>query len=500
MPSLQTECISSSPQSPLTFDAVDHHPIVADFNGGHISPDGGLLLIQQVDQHYRISERIAACFTDHREASRVDHTIQEMVSQRLYGLVQGYEDLNDHDVLRHDPMLAIAVGKLESRQGSNAPLAGKSTLNRLEKSYRRDGSDAVNPRYVKTEVNPKQLEQVFLDLFFAQTPNPPKMVILDMDVTDDTTHGQQEFAVFNGYYHSTCYAPLSIFCGRHLLASRLRPSNVDPADGALEELQRIIPVIRAHWPTVRILVRGDSAYSRDDIMSWCEATPHVDYVFAQGSNPRLVQRSYRWQARARDDYQQRCDQVVTTLASHLGPEPLSDDDRAALVPEAVHYGCFSYQTLESWSRPRRVVCKVTAGPKGLRHHFVVTSLSTRKASSQTIHTDFYCPRGEMENRLKEQQLDLFSDRTSNHYFDDNQLRLWFSSFAYVLLNALRQQALHHTELANARVGTLRTRLLKVGTLIRISVRRIHLALHSAFPLQHLFVLAHQRLEALANTP
>lgn len=500
MPSPKTECISSVSQHPLMFARLDRRPVVADFKGGHISADGGLLLIEQVDHRYGISERIASCFTDHRDPTRVDHSIQEMVAQRLYGLVQGYEDLNDHDVLRHDPMLAIAVGKLESRRGGNAPLAGKSTLNRLEKSYRRDGSDAVNPRYVKTEINPEQLEQVFLDIFFAQHSHPPRVVVLDMDVTDDETHGQQEYAVFNGYYHSTCYAPLYIFCGRHLLAARLRPSNVDPAAGALDELQRIIPAIIDQWPGVMILVRGDSAYSRDDIMSWCEAMPNVDYVFAQGSNPRLVQMSYRWQTRASDDYQQRCDQVVTTLASHLGAEPFSDDTLAALVPEAVHYGSFSYQTLESWSCSRRIVCKVTAGQKGLRRHFVVTSLSTRNASAQKIHTDWYCPRGEMENRLKEQQLDLFSDRTSNHYFDDNQCRLWFSSFAYVLLNALRQQALQKTELANARVGTLRTRLLKVGTLIRISVRRIHVALHSAFPLQHLFVLAHQRLEALPNTP
>lgn len=499
MPSRKTECISSSLTSALIFDTIDRRPIVAEFNGGDISSEGGLLLIQQIDQHYGISQRIAGCFTDHRDPSRVDHTIEEMVAQRLYGIVQGYEDLNDHDQLRHDPMLAIAVRKLESHRGGSAPLAGKSTLNRLEKSYRREESEAVNPRYVKTEVNPEQLEQVFLELFFAQQSRPLKKVILDLDVTDDEPHGQQECAVFNGYYHSTCYAPLYIFCGRHLLAVQLRPSNVDPAAGALEELQRIIPAITAQWPGVKILVRGDSAYSRDEIMSWCEATPNVDYVFAQGSNTRLRQMSYRWQDSATRDYQQRRTQVVNALAPHLAPETLSDDELAALVPEAVHYGCFAYQTLDSWSCPRRLVCKLIAGPNGLRHHFLVTSLSARQASSQTLHTDLYCPRGEMENRLKEQQLDLFSDRTSNHFFDDNQLRVWFSAFAYVLLNALRQQALQHTELANARVGTLRTRLLKVGTLIRISVRRIHLALHSSFPMQPLFVLAHQRLRALPNT-
>lgn len=499
MPSPKTECISSPPPSALIFDSLEHRPVVAEFTGGHISSDGGLLLIEQVDRHYKISKRIAACFTDHRDPSRIEHTIEEMVAQRLYGLVQGYEDLNDHDELRHDPLLAIAVGKLESRRGASAPLAGKSTLNRLEKSYRRDESVAVNPRYVKTEVNPEQLEQVFLAVFFDQHPSPPRRLILDMDVTDDITHGQQECAAFNGYYHSTCYTPLYIFSERHLLAARLRPANVDPAAGALEELQRLIPAIIAQWPGVKIVVRGDSAYSRDEIMSWCETTPNVDYVFAQGSNARLVQMSYRWQQSASRDYQQRRAQVVNALSPHLAPESVSDNELAPLVPEAIDYGCFTYQTLDSWSRPRRVVCKLTAGANGLRHHFVVTSLSARKASSKQIHTNLYCPRGEMENRLKEQQLDLFSDRTSNHYFDDNQFRLWFSAFAYVLLNALRQQALQHTELANARVGTLRTRLLKLGTLIRISIRRIHLALHSAFPLRHLFELAYQRLCALPNT-
>ena len=483
----------------MTFGSLERRAIVAEFNGGEISSDAGLLLIRQVDQQYGFSQQIAACFTDHRNPSRIEHTLEAMVAQRLYGLVQGYEDLNDHETLRADGMLGIAVGKLERRHGEGAPLAGKSTLNRLEQSYRRDDSAAVNPRYVKTTVDPVSLEAVLLHLFFAQQTTRPKRLILDMDVTDDPTHGAQEGAGFNGYYQSTCYTPLYIFCGRQLLVARLRPASIDPAAGALDELQRIIPAIQAQWPQVKILVRGDSAYSRDDIMTWCEATPNVDYVFAQGSNAVLGRLSHRWAERATADYQQRRQQASAALTPHLSPDGPSADDLNMLVPEAIAYGCFAYQTQDSWSRSRRVVCKVMAGAKGVRHHFVVTSLSSRQASSKRLHADYYCPRGEMENRLKEQQLDLFSDRTSNHYFDDNQLRLWFSAFAYGLLNALRQQALAHTELANARVSTIRTQLLKVGALIRISVRRIHVALHSTCPHRHLFQQVYQRLMALPNT-
>jgi hypothetical protein len=483
----------------MSYGDLAGRPIVGEFNGGHISSDGGLLLIQHLDEHLGLSKQIAACFRDHRDPSRIEHRIDEQIAQRLYGLVQGYEDLNDHDGLRHDLMLGIAVGKLQRRRGEGAALAGKSTLNRLEKSHRREDSIAANPRYVKTEVNPEQLEQVFLEVFFAQHRKAPKRLILDLDVMDDPTYGQQECAEFNGYYNSTCYTPLYLFCGRHLLGARLRPANVDPAAGALEEIQRIVGAIQKRWPGVKILVRGDSAYSRDEIMSWCEATPDVDYVFAHSSNRRLTQKTERWQGLVQLNYAQSREHLRKRLAPQVAPGSLTKTDLDELTPESIYYGCFSYQTLESWSQARRVVCKVTWGANGIRHHFVVTSLCAKTVSSRQLHCEYYCPRGEMENRLKEQQLDLFSDRTSNHYFDDNQLRLWLSSFAYVLLNAVRQNLLPHTELENARVGTIRAQLLKVGTLIRVSVRRIHLAMHSAFPRQDLFFLAFQRLSVLNDT-
>jgi hypothetical protein len=483
----------------MSYGDLAGRPIVGEFNGGHISSEGGLLLIRRLDEHLGLSKKIAACFTDRRDSSRIEHRIEEQIGQRLYGLVQGYEDLNDHEALRHDLMMGIAVGKLQRRRGDGAALAGKSTLNRLEKSHRRDDSIAANPRYVKTEVNPEQLEQVFLEVFFTQHPRVPKELILDLDVTDNPTYGQQECAEFNGYYQRTCYTPLYLFCGRHLLAARLRPANVDPAAGALEEIPRIVGALQKRWPGVKILVRGDSAYSRDEIMSWCEATPKVDYVFAHSSNRRLTQASEPWQRLTQLHYAQSREHLRKCLAPEVDQLSLTKAELDELTPEAVHYGCFSYQTLNSWSHPRRMVSKVTWGANGVRHHFVVTSISAQGISSKRLHRDFYCPRGEMENRLKEQQLDLLSDRTSNHYFDDNQLRLWLSSFAYVLLNACRQTLLQDTELENARVGTIRTQLLKVGTLIRVSVRRIHLAMHSAFPRQDLFFLAFQRLMALGNT-
>ena len=485
----------SAPQK-LSFGRLERRIISAEFNGGHISSDGGVMLLSQVDEHYGISAKVAACFSDKRHQSYVEHSIESLVRQRVYGIAQGYEDLNDHEQLRHDPLLGVAVGSVESHHQRCAPLAGKSTLNRLEKSHRHDESDGVNTRYVKTEVDAKALENVFVELFIAHTPTPPDVLILDMDVTDDRTHGNQEQAGYNAHYKSTCYTPLYMFCGRELLVCRLRPANVDPAGGALEALQRVIPQLRQRWPDVVIMVRGDSAYARDDIMSWCEAQPKVEFVLAMGSNSRLASMAQRFEDYAKADYLAARAVTKAALLATMKPDELTEEDLDELVPPSVQYGCFPYETLNSWSRQRRIVCKITYGPKGPHRHFVVTSWHSKQYSSKALHQKQYCPRGEMENRIKEQQLDLFSDRTSNHYFDDNQLRLWFHSLAYVLLNRLRD-ALHHTPLANAQVGTIRSKLLKVGTLIRVSVRRIHLAMQSSFAYQELFALVQQRLSQMA---
>jgi hypothetical protein len=487
----KTECSAET----YAFGQLDRRQVVADFSGGQITNDGGLILIAQIDQHYRISERLAACFEDQRDPRRVQHELKDLVAQRLYGLVQGYEDLNDHEELRHDPMFGIAVGKLESEHSRCAPLAGKSTLNRLEQAMHVAG-DWSEERYVKYSVKPEDIEHLLVELFLDQIPEAPKQIVLDMDVTDDEVHGTQEQAFFNGYYDHTCYAPLLIFCGRHLLAAKLRASNVDPAAGALEELQRIIAQIRAHWPDVEIIVRGDSAYGRDDIMSWCEAQAKVEYVLAHASNSRL--RTFTWglEQRAKEAYVQQRQQLERTLEPLVGSPAELKAELDALVPPQVWYQSLEYRTQDSWSRSRRLVCKLTYDATGAHRHFVVTSFSSQQISPGKLHADYYCPRGEMENRIKEHQLDLFSDRTSTHAFESNQLRLWFSSLAYVLMQALRHHCLAQTELATAQCGTIRLKLLKVAAQIRISVRRVVIAFSSYWTGQSLFVQVYQQLQQL----
>ncbi len=491
----QTECTSSS----YDFGRLGKRQLLADFSGGDLTSDGGLLLIREIDNLYRISERLSECFTDHREANRVKHELTTLIAQRLYGLVQGYEDVNDHDELRHDRLFGVALGQLESDHPRCAPLAGKSTLNRLEQAMH-VASDLSDSRYIKMSLTPAAVERLLVELFIEQMEHEPKRLILELDVSDDPTHGEQVGSAFNGYYQHECYTPLFIFCGRHLLSAKLRPANVDPAEGALAELHRLIAQIRDHWPAVQIIVRGDSAYSRDDIMSWCEGQNRVEFVTAHSSNARLRDLTWHLEQRAKAAYEAQRQAVATSLEPLLGQsrtELASELDR--LVPPQVWYQSLSYRTLDSWSRERRVVCKLTYDGNGPRRHFVVTSFSTDQVHPAHLHRDYYCPRGEMENRIKEHQLDLFSDRTSTHELESNQLRLWFSSFAYVLMQALRLKALAHTELADAQCGTIRRKLLKLGAQVHLSVRRIRVAFSSATPIQALFQSAYQRLQQLSRS-
>lgn len=488
----QTECNLPS----YEFGRLSKRKIVADFSGGDLTSDGGLLLIREIDALYGISEGLASCFTDHRDASRVQHELTTLIAQRLYGLVQGYEDLNDHEDLRHDRLFGVVLGQLESQHPRCAPLAGKSTLNRLEQAMHVT-SDLSDSRYVKMSLNPSAVEALLVELFIKQQEKAPKQLILDMDVTDDPTHGTQEGSAFNGYYHHECYTPLLIFCGRHLLSSKLREANVDPAAGALEELQRIVAQLRVHWPEVKILVRGDSAYSREDIMLWCEGEPQVEFVLAHSSNSRLRQLTWHLEERAKTAYEAQRQEVAASLEPLLGQTPAQlEAELNRLVPPEVRYQSLSYQTIDSWSRERRLVCKLTYDGNGPRRHFVVTSFSVKQVHPAHLHRDYYCPRGEMENRIKEHQLDLFSDRTSTHDFESNQLRLWFSSFAYVLMQALRLKALVNTELADAQFGTIRRKLLKLGAQVRISVRRILVAFGSASPIQAIFQAAYRQVQQL----
>jgi len=443
------------------FAPVEGRQVVAAFDGGAITSDAGALLLGKTDRAIRLTERFASCFNDTRVSELVEHSVGTMVMQRVVGIALGYEDLNDHDELRHDPVLAVLAGKLAARRNECAPLAGKSTLNRLELSR------PEPTRYHKVSHDAVMIETLFVDLFLEAHRHAPEQVILDLDATDDPLHGDQEGRFFHGYYDCYCYLPLYIFCGRHLLVAKLRRSNIDGSAGAIEEVARTVAQLRRRWPRVRILLRGDSGFARETLMAWCEAN-RVDFLFGMARNERL-------EAAIKDELMMAAAESIRTGKS------------------ARRFKDLTYSTLDSWSRSRRVVGKaeVTGGDANPR--FVVTSLKPVEVAGQHLYENIYCARGDMENRIKECQLDLFADRTSTATMRANQLRLWFASMAYVLLCALRRIGLAYTQFAEATCGTIRLKLLKLGALVRISVRRIKLAMASACPYQHEFSLAHARL-------
>ena len=480
------------------FEQPKSPPVVVNFSGGLVTSDAGLNLIAEIDRKLQVTSQFAQCFQDYRKPYRIDHTVESLITQRIYGLVMGYEDLNDHEELRHDPMFALALGKRIGIENEPVILAGKSTLNRLEHCPE-DVEQGAESRYHKIGHSPSEIESLFVKIFLESYDKEPRKIILDLDVTDDLVHGNQEQVFFNTYYAGYCYAPLYIFSGKHLLAAKLRPSNVDPASGALEELQRVIQQIRQQWKNVEILVRGDSAYCRENIMAWCESQIGVDYVFGLAQNSRLLQMTTTTQNRAKLEFEQKLSTVVSFLETVFKPEEKLPEVASNLIDNSIWYKSLDYQTRESWSRSRRVVCKVEYGVKGTNIRFIVTSITTNKIAPGELYTQKYCPRGEMENRFKEQQLELFSDRTSTHTFAGNQLRLWFSSIAYVLMNALRSKCLAKTELQNAQVGTIRTKLLKLGALITVSARRILIAISSSCPYKHIFATAYRCLKLLPNT-
>ena len=458
---MPTECNATL----FEFAPVEGRRVVAAFDGGTITSDAGALLLGETDRAIRLTDRFATCFIDARMPELVEHTVGTMVLQRVVGIALGYEDLNDHDQLRHDPVLAVLVGKLAAKRSDCAPLAGKSTLNRLELSR----PEAT--RYHKVSHDAAAIETLFVDVFLEAHRRPPAQIILDLDATDDPLHGNQEGRFFHGYYDCHCYLPLYVFCGRHLLAAKLRRSNIDASAGAVEEVARIVAQIRRRWPKTRILLRADSGFAREALMAWCEAN-RVDFLFGLARNERLEAA------------------ILTELM-------LASLDSMRTGRPARRFKDFSWSTLDSWSRNRRVVGKaeVTGGDTNPR--FIVTSLKSGEVGAQHLYEAIYCARGEMENRIKECQLDLFADRTSAATMRANQLRLWFASMAYVLLCALRRVGLAHTQFAEATCGTIRLRLLKIGALVRISVRRIKLAMASAYPWQDEFALAHARLRHAA---
>jgi hypothetical protein len=459
---MPTECIADL----FGFEAVERRRVEASFDGGRMTSDAGALLLGRTARAVGLIERFAKCFDDGRNPALIEHGITTLVGQRVYGIALGYEDLVDHDQLRHDPVLSALGGKLEARRSTCAALAGKSTLNRLELSR------GEPTRYHKIGHDGAAIERLFVDLFLEAHPVAPPEIVLDLDATDDPVHGEQEGRFFHGYYGGYCYLPLYVFCGRHLLAAKLRPANIDGSAGAREEVERIVGQIRARWPEVRIVLRADSGFARDTLMTWCEAHG-VHFVFGLARNARLVS------------------EIEAELAE------ASIESTASGRP-ARRFKDFLWTTRNSWSRRRRVVGKAEWTRGEANPRFVVTSLEASRHDARALYEDVYCARGEMENRIKEQQLDLFADRTSAATMRANQLRLWFASMAYVLIDALRRIGLAGSRFADATCGTIRLKLLKIAALVRLSVRRLKVAMASVFPYQEEYRNAYVLLSAAAR--
>ena len=456
---MPTECSADL----FGFAPVEGRAVVASFDGGAITSDAGGLLLGATDRAIRLVDRFALCFRDGRAAELIEHQVRTLVGQRVFGLALGYEDVNDHDELRHDPVMAVLAGKLTARRKDCAPVAGKSTLNRLELSR------PAPSRYHKISHDPAAIEGLFVDLFLEAHARAPQQITLDLDATDDPLHGHQEGRFFHGYYGGYCYLPLYVFCGRHLLAAKLRRSNIDAAAGSVEEVARIVAQLRRRWPRVRILLRADSGFCREDLMAWCESHA-VDYLFGLARNDRLAA------------------EIEAELA-------MAQAEAERTGKPARRFKDFTWSTRNSWSRSRRVVAKAEWTQGEANPRFVVTSLARNQAEARSLYETIYCARGEMENRIKECQLDLFADRTSANSMPANQLRLWFASMAYVLVAALRRIGLLHTQFAQATCGTIRLKLFKIGALVTTSVRRIKFAMASACPYAHEFGSAHACLVA-----
>jgi len=423
--------------------------VEAAFDAGLVTSDAGALLLGATDRAIDLVSRFADCFRDHRCQERIEHEVATLVGQRVFAIALGYEDLNDHDELRHDPLMAVLAGKLTARRSDCAPVAGKSTLNRLELSQQEP------TRYHRIAYDEAAIEALPATLFLEAHARPPKQIILDLDATDDPLHGHQEGRFFHGYYDCYCYLPLYVFCGRHLLLAKLRRADIDASAGSVEAVERIVRQIRACWPCVRILLRADSGFARETLMAWCEQN-RVDYLFGLARNIRLT-------AMIEDELA-----TAKTMAEQTGRP-------------ARRFKDFQWSTLDSWSRRRRVVAKAEWTQDEANPRFVVTSLKRTEARARHLYESIYCARGEMENRIKECQLDLYADRTSAATMRANQLRLWFASMAYVLVCALRRIGLANTVFADATCGTIRLKLLKIGALVRVSIRRIRIAMASACP-------------------
>ena len=452
------------------------------FDGGDITSDGGALVLKKLEEKTAIVRRFAACFEDYRKSDRIEHPLLDLISQRVFGLALGYEDLNDHDELRSDPMLAVALGKDDVKgeqrrreQDRGKALAGKSTLNRMELTapdY--DGSprqkESGKPETKKIVADPESIDALLADLFLEAHEQAPERIVPDMDATGDVVYGGQEGRFYHGYYGDYCYLPLYVFCGEHLLCARPRMSNIDASADSVEELEPMVARIRQCWPAVKILLRGDDGFCREKLMAWCEREG-LDYIFGLAQNARLKKQIEPEMAQAAAQYEQ------TKAPARVFTE-------------------FLYATEKTWSRQRRVIAKAEHIAKGGNPRFIVTSLSQEQMAARELYENVYCARGECpENRIKEQQLDLFADRTSTGKMWSNQLRMYFSSIAYVMISTLRRTALAGTVLEKAQCGTIRLKLLKIGAQIRVTARKIWVSLSEGYPHTALFAQVLATLEA-----
>ena len=470
-----------SDSQPLLFADLGPRRVVADFSGGYLSSDGGALLLREIDQRLGLSRQVAACFGDHRNPLFVEHALEELVAQRMHGLALGYEDLNDHNFLRCDPLLAVAAGKTDplaqerSEDQQGKALASPSTLNRLELGNEKQS------RCHKITHRPEALEDCLLQLAVRGLPKHTREVVLDLDAMGHLVHGLQEGRHFNAYYDDYCYLPLYVVCGDVLLWAQLRTAEHGAAEGVVAALQKIVPAVRKRCKRARIILRGDSGFEGEELMAWCEGQPQVDYCLGLSKNSRLLKL------------------IEPTLAEARAAQCLCGGSVRRFTE-------FEYQTLKSWSRIRRVIGKAEVTSQGANPRFVVTNLPARgfkgdrdrqRFQPARLYEEMYCARGQMENILKQQTLDLRADRLSTHYLESNQLRLWLASFAYLLVERLRARTLGGTALAAATVGTIREKLFKVAAAVRVSVRRVYVQLSSAYPLRELFGLCQRRLMALA---
>ena len=411
------------------------------------------MLLRQTDRRLNLLPRLAECFLDGRNQEQVEHSILEMLSQRIYGLALGYEDVNDHEQLRRDPVFGVLAGREELEE----PLAGKSTLNRMELGA------GVKDRYKKITFWKQAIDELLVKVFLESQAKVPEQIVLDIDATDLPLHGQQEGRFFHGYYDNYCYLPLYIFCGEHVLCARLREANHDAAFGSLTEIERIVGQIRSAWPEVKIILRGDSGFCRNELMSWCERH-RVDFVLGMARNQRL--------------------RKIIGAEMHAATQQWNETGKPARV-----FKEFDYRTKKTkkggWDRERRVAAKAEHIDGKENPRFVVTSLKSEEWKAQALYEELYCARGDMENRIKE-QFSLFADRVSAETMRANQMRLYLSTMAYVLVSGLRRLGLKATELAQAQVSTIRTKLLKIGAQIRVTVRKVWVSMASSYPWQGLY--------------